>query len=313
MNELNVDSNGIMNENDFNAVFERMSSSSSVTGEDRAAATRRNMCLWQKLQDCVNKKFHEISIVGRTGNIATVIDDDKNWCNSTGVNSKNRRNVKYTVHVRDNRRGFNIHAFTSFFVHMPMYVQVECDGSSANKCLQDGLKSLFGCDDGNDTNQEADKNFTLGGDRGYFGGGPALKTVISNGGDAFGTTKKSRELPYTDGKLLHPSDTRIVLQKDGCPCLYVSETSVSVGTHNVSRKITTCAFRNGSGGISNTISTKHHDHRWDAITVKGSDRPKENTFFSRLSIIDLPNDPREENIITSMRDHDVSVITIEQG
>ena len=53
-------------------------------------------------------------------------------------------------------------------------------------------------------------------------------------------------------KLLNSNDTRTILETAGCACLFASEALVTVRP-GVKKKITACAFRNGSGGISNTI------------------------------------------------------------
>ena len=106
------------------------------------------------------------------------------------------RSNEYTLHVRDYRRGFNIHAFASQSLFFPAYIEVEADDSSAIFITVNELNSLFGRGV-----RSTESDFHHGSDRGYFGGTIAIEEVLSKGGKVLGTTKKSLELPYTTGKL----------------------------------------------------------------------------------------------------------------
>ena len=301
---LNVDVIGLMSEKKFNEIYKIMSDSSLL--EESRPSTRRPKCLWEKIQLLLNDFLHQLLITDRNGCIGAVIDDDKVWCFNSGKNAVDRRNIKYSVHVRDNRRGFNIHAFASFFTFFPMHAIVEREGDSATSALRQGLHSLFGCSD--QTSSQSNNNFFIGGDRGYFGGSPSIRTVCKEGGDICGTTKRGRDTPFTMGSLQDHNDDRILLNPIGCPCLYVAESKVE------GKKITATAFRTGTGQVANAISSKHHRHWWDAQTVKGCmDRPKETEMFKRMNITESVDSVGELNALKELMNISVNVITTEQG
>ena len=297
LSTLKVDMDKVMSEKTFNRVFQKMSDAS--TNYTDAPSSRRPKFLWEKLQSGLNMIFKELLVTNRQGSISTVIDDDKVWCNSTGNNSEDRKKIKYTVHVRDNRRGFNIHTFATFFNFFPLHLIVEEEGVSSTSALKKGINYLFG---------SSDSDFQVGGDRGYFGGGPSIKTICQEGGEIIGTTKKGRDTPFTTGKLLDRNDRRIVLQQSGAPSLYIAESKIS------GRKVTATAFRTGSGSVSNAISTTHHGHWWDAQSVEGWNRsPYPSEFFKRLDLTRHGNIEMAEKALEELQNEEVTVITIEQG
>ena len=304
LKSLDVNVIGMMSENKFNETYKTMSDSSLL--EESRPTKRRPKCLWEKIQVLLNDLLHEILITDRSGCIGAVIDDDKVWCFNSGKNAIDRRNVKYSVHVRDNRRGFNIHAFASFFTFFPMHAIVEREGDSATSALRQGLRSLFGCSE--QTSSQSDNNFFIGGDRGYFGGSPSIRTVCKEGGDICGTTKRGRDTPFTTGSLHDQNDDRILLNPIGSPCLYVAETKIE------GKKVTATAFRTGTGQIANAISSKHHRHWWDAQTVDGRiERPKETEMFKRMSITEQVDTIGERTALTELMSSSVTVVTTEQG
>ena len=299
---LDVNISGLMSEKKFNEIYKLMSNATFL-GDGRSS-TRRPACLWEKLQPKLNKVLHDLLVTGRDGSIGTVIDDDKVWCGNSGRNAEDRRNIKYSVHVRDNRRGFNIHAFSTFFTFFPLHVMVEREGDSSITSLKRGLQSLFGCTDHG--MQMADSNFFVGGDRGYLGGGPAVRIVCKSGGDICGTTKRGKDTPFTTGSLLDSNDSRILLETSGAPCLYVSQSTIE------GKRITATAFRTGTGTVCNAISSKHHGHWWDAQTVSGSiARPRK--LLRRLNITEPSHIGEEETLLMELEENKINVITTEQG
>ena len=289
---------GIMSEEDFNKAYKRMSQSTKVTN---GVSGNRRVCVWEKIQSTLNDKLREISIIGREGTVRTVVDDDKNWCHNSGSNAEDRHKVKYTVHTRDNRRGFTIHVFASQFNFFPMYVEVETDETTAVSSLVNGLNHLFG------HGFRADGNFVCGSDRGYLGGNVVLREVLKKGGDILGTTRKSLELPYTTSKLLGPHDSRTLLDPEGSPCLFAS-CSVIEG-----KMVTATAFKNGTKGIATAISSTHHGHWWDAKTV-GNTSVRPSSFFKRMqSEYTEEMDDRETWLIDELLENVIDVITVSQG
>ena len=261
--------------------------------------SRRPKFLWEKLQGLLNDFLKRLLVTGREGYIGTVIDDDKVWCKSTGKNAEDRKKIKYTVHVRDNRRGFNFHTFATFFNFFPLHIIIEEPDISAASALQQGVKFLFG---------SSDSEFHVGGDRGYFGGGPSIKTICEEGGEIIGTTKKGRDTPFTTGNVLDDNDKRIVLDPTGCPCLFVSESRIK------GKKLSAVAFRTGSGSISNAISSTHHGHWWDAQSVTNwNHSPYATEFFHRCNVTTETNIQLEKKSLGNIIIEEISVITIEQG
>ena len=187
-----------------------------------------------------------------------------------------------------------------------MHAIVEREGDSATSALRQGLQSLFGCSD--QTSSRSDNNFFLGGDRGYFGGSPSIRTVCKEGGDICGTTKRGRDTPFTTGSLHDANDDRILLETVGSPCLYVAESKIE------GKKITATAFRTGTGQLANAISSKHHRHWWDAQTVNGRmERPGETQMFKRMEITESVDTIGEKSALTELMNMSVTVITTEQG
>ena len=69
----------------------------------------------------MNVLCRDLSIItNRHGRISIALDDDKIWLSLSGKNSIDKAGLKYTTHVRDNRKGLIAHTAISCGAFLPL-------------------------------------------------------------------------------------------------------------------------------------------------------------------------------------------------
>ena len=97
---------------------------------------RRSRTNWEKLEAAMNELLWDLSVTGRTGTISIALDDDKVWFSNTGENASDRFGLKYTTHVRDNRKGIIAHTAVSAVLGFPLAVAFEKKEDSSISCFK---------------------------------------------------------------------------------------------------------------------------------------------------------------------------------
>jgi len=73
------------------------------------------------LEAAMNQVLRKLSVAGREGGkIILTLDDDKIWASNSGANSEDRFGLKYTQHVKDNRKGLVAHTAVSATTSIPL-------------------------------------------------------------------------------------------------------------------------------------------------------------------------------------------------
>lgn len=269
---------------------------------------------WQLLQHDFNNIMRALYTIENTSHFSIVVDDDKVWFENVGINAEQRYNIKYKQHVRDNRKGFVIHSFVSTALLILVNIQVEQSNDSDRKCLYRGLNSLFG--NSSEDSLSIDHNTSVKGDRGYIDD-DFVREVTKCAADVSGTCKRLKWYPMTYDQKIGKDDTRTLIPKSGSAALFVYSTKVN------NKTISAAAFRNGSDSVACCISSEHHEHEWDGITLSNrlnaSTILDPNDFVSMYDRMPIESTEdlsllytKEHPILKELHDNHVDVLTLKQ-
>ena len=225
------------------------------------------------LERIVNGVLRSVSISGRVGKIAVALDDDKIWMNISNANSTDLFNLKYTTHVKPNRKGIIAHTAVSTNLNLPLNTVFEKKKDSTVGCLKRSLDSLF-CQNG-ETNL---RNVSIHSDRGYMIPNLVFEYLIASGADIVGTVKRMAQCwPFTYDQKLKENDGRTLVDTKGAPTLYLKWCKAGL------KYVFASAFRNGSGKVATAISTMHTQHHWEGVALKPSELLKMINFLWLLN------------------------------
>jgi hypothetical protein len=212
--------------------------------------TRSLEPLWQKLEAVVNKLLRSISIEQRQGNISIALDDDKIWVNLAHSAKDDLFNLKYTTHVKANRKGIIGHTAVSTALNLPLGIAFERTKDSSSSCFKRLLDYLFGRDGTTDL-----RNVSVHSDRGYLIPSLVFDYLLSQGADVVGTVKRMAQCwPFTYAQVLKSSDKRHLINVKGAATLYLKYIKTKT------KYLFASAFRNGSERVATAISTLHSTH-----------------------------------------------------
>ena len=274
---------------------------------------RRERCIWEEIEIIANDLCRDISITNRDGKITIALDDDKIWVILSGPNLYDTFEIKYSTHVKANRRGIIVHTAVSTGVNLPLGIAFERKKDSTSACFQRLLNSLF------ETNGNCDlTNVEICSDRGYMVPNTVFGFILKNGGEFVGTMKHSAQCwPFTYNQKLKKNDERTLIDSAGPPTLYVKKVKADVKT------VYSHAFRNGSNSVTTAVSTTHRNHHWEGIAKDPMDlvayengtclRKKS---FKRVKIEGLLDSDATENeveLIDELLDDRVDPMTLLQG
>ena len=246
--------------------------------------TRREEPLWETLERFVNEVLRSISISGRDGRVPVALDDDKIWMDISNARSSDLFNLKYTTHVKPNRKGIVAHTAVSTCLNIPLGIVFEKTKDSTLQCFKRCLNFLFS------SNGETDlRNVSIHSDRGYMIPNLVFEFLIASGAEVVGTVKRMAQCwPFTYDQVLKESDGRTLVDGKGAATLYLKWCKAGF------KYVFASAFRNGSGKVATAISTMHTQHHWEGVALKPSELVKykddnsslTSKFFSRLAEID---------------------------
>ncbi len=303
-----------LSEHEYNDIWRRISEERRISCTDISTNSRRETPLWEYLEAIVNELLRSVSIAGRHGVISLSLDDDKIWASFSKILKMDRRNLKYTTHVKANRKGIIAHTAVSTGVMLPLGISFERAKDSTLSCFCRILDYLFG--QNGTTNL---RNVHVHSDRGY-----TIPSVvfdcIGKGAEVVGTVKRMAQCwPFTYNQKLKPNDKRTVVDVKGAPTLFLKWCKAGV------KYLFASAFRNGSESVATAISTLHTKHQWEGIVMKPSElvqyKNDKNSltkyFFERISAIDQKykriESESERNALNKIIRDKIDPMTLRQG
>jgi hypothetical protein len=120
-----INTDQLMTESEYNAVWKVIATKKQIQDGGYIGSGRREQCLWELLEASANHVCRDISISNREGVVGIALDDDKIWVNMTGKNLKDTFGIKYTTHVKANRKGIIGHTAVSTGMNMPLGIVIE--------------------------------------------------------------------------------------------------------------------------------------------------------------------------------------------
>lgn len=247
-----------MSEEQYNKIWLKLSTTKR-RGEDVSfiGAGRREKCIWEYLEDIINDLCRTISISNRTGIISIALDDDKVWVNLTGKNKKDLFGIKYTTHVKANRKGIIAHTAVSTGANVPLGIIFERTTDSTVDCFKRLLDFLFGRNGATDL-----RNVIIASDRGYMLPNTVFNYLMAHGANFVGTVKRMAQCwPFTFDQKLKETDQRMKIDTKGPATLFVKKISKSA------KNVFAIAFRNGTDSVSTAVSSVHRNHHWEGVAL----------------------------------------------
>ena len=114
-----------MTEGDYIKVWRKMAEKKRMAAVQMTRTSRREQPLWETLERIVNEILRGISISGREERLAVALDDDKIWMDISNTGSTDLFNLKYTTHVKPNRKGIVAHTAVSTSLNIPLGIIFE--------------------------------------------------------------------------------------------------------------------------------------------------------------------------------------------
>ena len=318
---LNID------EASYNKMW-RVFAEKKKVSQSSISTSRREQPIWASLEHLVNVVLREISITGRDGEISIALDDDKVWVSQTNSASTDLFDLKYTTHVKPNRKGIVGHTAVSTGANIPLGIVLEKTHDSTLSCFKRLLNFLFR-NDSNSRDRNAFRNIIIHSDRGYMVPKLVYEFLMANGANVVGTVKRMAGCwPFTFNQNVRESDQRTKIDPKGAPTLFLkwwkggSRSRGGATGEGATRKLFASAFRNGTQSVATAISSIHSHHHWEGIAMvhselcdyqkdKKSLRPK---FFQRIDdLFENEAEDDEKDEMMKILDEDIEPITLRQG
>jgi hypothetical protein len=207
-------------------------------------------------------------------------------------------NLKYTTHVKPNRKGLIAHTAVSTGLNCPLGIIFERSKDTTLGCFRRLLDFLFSHD-----GQTNLRNVNIHSDRGYMIPNLVFDYLLSSGAEVVGTVKRMAQCwPFTYKQNLKENDKRTSVDPKGAPTLFLKWVKVG-GKH-----LFASAFRNGSEAVATAVSSMHNQHQWEGIVLKNSELERYKTddksllsdFFVRVSDIHGKTRARSSNTTDSL-------------
>lgn len=296
-----------MMEGEFNAIWRAIATKKKERSNEIRTA-RGQTPLWELLESTVNSLLKSVSITGRKGKISIALDDDKIWFAMNRILGNDLFNIKYTTHVKPNRKGIVAHTAVSTSLNIPLGIVFERTKDSTLACFRRLLDTLFSSDGTTDL-----RNVTLHSDRGYMVPSIVIDYLLANGAEVCGTVKRMAQCwPFTYNQVLKENDSRTLVDVQGAPTLFLKYCTVG------HRHLFMSAFRNGSKSVACAVSSLHKNHHWEGVALVDSEvqeykkdkRSLAKNFFEQ---VDLGADDDDDRLLDDSRmdDRRLSHVNVE--
>ena len=134
-NYSELKSSVLMDKEAYMQVWNKIAISKRISLRNYVGNSRRDECLWEKMEKVVNTFLRKLSIVGRTDHISNALDDDKIWVESTGRNAVDDFGLRRVTHVKDNRKRIISHTAVTTTTNIPLGFIFERKGWTAVDCF----------------------------------------------------------------------------------------------------------------------------------------------------------------------------------
>ena len=304
-----------MTQNEYNGIWKLLANKKKLpTSQIRTARTE--VPLWESLESIVNKLCREISVTDRTGRISIALDDDKIWFASSVATSSDLFNLKFTTHVKPNRKGICLHSAVSSGLNIPLAGVFERQKDSSVSCFKRLLDFLFSHDGATDL-----RNVSVHSDRGYMLPNLVFEYLLTSGAEVVGTCKRMAQCwPFTYNQKERPNDLRTHIDPKGSPTLYLKYCKANA------KYLFASAFRNGSECVATALSSMHNQHQWEGVALKQSElvcyredkTSLRSRFFQRVDLSDFDDINVDESIVEellleTLLDDEIEPYTLRQG
>ena len=165
-----------------------------------------------------------------------------------------KRNLKYTTHVKANRKGLIAHTAVSTGVMIPLGICFERVSDKTLDCFERILGFLFGF------SSTSLQNVHVHSDRGYMIPRIVFEYFISNGAEVFGTMKRMAQCwPFTYKQKFQQNDKRTVIDVKGAPTLFLKWCKAG------SKYLFASAFCSGSESVATAVQLCTQDINGKAL------------------------------------------------
>ncbi len=312
------------NEDEYNKLWREFSEKRMLDGAT-IGTNRRETPIWRTMEDLVNSLCRSISISGREGEISIALDDDKIWLSQTKSKTCDLFGLKYTTHVKPNRKGIVGHTAVSTGTNIPLGIVFEQTFDTSLTCFKRLLNFLFH-HDSESKDENAFRNVTVHSDRGYLVPSLVFDFLLTNGANIVGTVKRMAGCwPFTFDQKVTEDDTRTKIDPKGAPALFLKwckGVGTSVRQSRGTRRLFASAFRNGSQKVATAISSLHAHHQWEGVALdprelaayKRDKKSLQSKFFGRVDDVFLGIEEDEErNKMKEILEERIVPMTLRQG
>ena len=302
-----------ISEKRYNEIWKMIAEAKKLP-DGKISTGRRETPLWETFERMANELLRSVSVSGREGRIPVALDDDKIWLNLKNSNAMDLFNLKYTTHVKPNRKGIIGHTATTTSLNLPLAIIFERSRDSTLDCFKRCLGCLFG-QDGNINL----RNVSVHSDRGYMIPSLVFEFLIAAGAEVVGTVKRMAQCwPFTYDQRMDSNDLRTKIDPKGAATLFLKWCKVGY------KYLFASAFRNGSGRVATAISTMHTQHQWEGVILdeaehrryKGDKTSLIQYFFHRVTALDEiggEETVEEREILNEFVNEKIEPYTLRQG
>ena len=233
-------------------------------------------------------------------------------------NSEDLFNLKYTTHVKANRKGIIAHTAVSTGVNIPIQICFERTNDSSTSCFINCLDGLFA-----HSGKVNLRQVSVHSDRGYMLPNLVFEYMLAHGAEVVGTVKRMAQCwPFTFQQKLKESDQRTLIDAKGAPSLFLKYIVKDA------KVLFASAFRNGTERVATAVSTFHRGQEWEGVAMKQKEValykndkcaliPK---FFAKVKVISFKNSSensdQDDAVEAKMKDlinEKVDPFTLRQG
>jgi hypothetical protein len=303
-----------MDQKEYNDIWNKISSTRKLPC-NIVRTCRCDAPLWQMLETKLNDLLKKISIANHKGKISMSLDDDKIWFGSAVSQITDLFNLKFTTHVKANRKGIVAHTAVTTGIMVPLAIAFERTGDTCLECMKRILGGLFGC-----MSSFPDlRNVHIHSDRGYMYPDMVFEFLLKQGAEVLGTCKRMAQCwPFTYNQKMKENDKRTWIDIKGAPTLFLKYCKAGA------KYVFASAFRNGTQSVATAISSIHKTHEWEGVVMNPSEyftyqqdsSALRHKFFSRVKmdgLYDGSADDDEKEVIQELLNTKIAPCTIRQG
>ena len=126
----------VMTKERYHEIWGKIAKLKKIQKNNFAGSARREECLWEIFETCINDTLRTITVAKRSGKIYSALDDDKCWIQQSGENLNDTFKLRKVKHVNDNRDGIVVDTCASSTINIPMAIHFEREGEKSVDCFK---------------------------------------------------------------------------------------------------------------------------------------------------------------------------------